>query len=229
MKMTADKLKTELPDWFRIGEASYQVDEFGVIHQLQPFTMPSYDVGYVATRYDTIPEAVANISFLRAGFIAGVCGPVNTVLDVGYGNGGFLRAMQLTGAQCSGCDVSHYPVPEGCEPVRWNEALGREWDLVTFFDSLEHLPSLNFLAQMQARWLAITVPCVAEEATPEWLAAWKHLRPGEHLHHFKMGALRRLLAHRGYERRAIGHPEDMIRRGMNGELNTFSAIFRKES
>lgn len=216
-----------LPDRFRIGMANYQVDEHGVIHQLPPWNEVRYDVGYVSERYDTIPESVANISYLRAGHALAICGKVKRVLDVGYGNGGFLKAMRAAGCACTGCDISGYPVPEGCEFLPWPAAVAQSWDLATFFDSLEHFPDLGVLQWLRTRWLVITVPWVPEEVTVDWLAAWKHLRPGEHLHHFRVGAFVRWLRTLGYMAVRISHLEDMIRRPATGQPNTVTLIFEK--
>lgn len=222
----ARRSKLHPGDEFDIGTAHYRVDRFGVISQLPPFEIQKYDVGYVATRYDTIPESVANLSHLRAGYLLGLCAPLASVLDVGYGNGGFLRAMQAAGVRCCGTDISGYPVPEGCEFMPWKFALNSEWDLVTFFDSLEHFPTLDWLGDLRAKWVAITVPCVKEDANAGWLAKWKHLRPGEHLHHFRPSALDLLMRSHGFRGVAIKALEDLIRRP-GEENNTFTALYRR--
>jgi hypothetical protein len=216
-------------DRFQIGAARYWMDEFGVIHQAPPFTPPTYDEAYVATRYDTIPESVLNLSYVRVGYVLAVCGPVRKVLDIGYGNGGFLRAMHGTGAECAGSDVSGYPLPPGVRAVAPDRIAAEAWSLVTFYDSLEHFPTLDILTQLRTDWLAITAPCVPEDVTVEWLAGWKHLRPGEHLHHFSPTALARLLDRTaGYRLVDLSYVEDVIRRPVTPERNIFTAIFHRE-
>lgn len=218
-----------LPKAFKIGAAHYTVDPFGIIHQQPPYTMPKYDVSYVVERYDMIPEQVEKMSFLRAGFLRGVCGPIGRLLDVGYGNGQFLRTMQLAGCRGFGTDISGYPVPPGCEFIPWAPALAAPWGLVTFFDSLEHFPTLDFLGRLNATWIAVTAPCVSETATVDWLAGWKHLRPGEHLHHFKPSALTVLLQSLGYRVVIASFIEDMLRPPpyAGAEPNTFTAVYRR--
>lgn len=205
-------MKNNLPDVFKIGDAVYRVDRLGVIHQQPPFEVKRYDVQYVAERYDDKPALVTAMSHLRAGWLLGVCSRLSHVLDVGYGNGGFLRAMRAAGLHCAGTDISGYPVPEGCASLTWAEAVAESWSLVTFFDSLEHFPDLEVLAELKARYVCVTVPSVAEHATVSWLAEWKHLRPGEHLHHFTPTALDLLLRTHGYRQVRAQPLEDMIRR-----------------
>jgi SAM-dependent methyltransferase len=197
--------------------------------------MPHYDLDYVAQRYDAMNHSVSDISFLRAGFVLGACDRIRSVLDVGYGSGGFLAAMNNARCfaeppdlpiRCVGTDISGYPVPKGCEFLPWDRAVQEQWDLVTFFDSLEHFPTLQVLHDLKARWIVITAPWVCEEASPAWLAAWKHLRPGEHLHHFKPSALCNLMEVHGYRCASLGFIEDMIRKpSEKQEHNTFTAVF----
>ena len=215
-------------DQFQIGPAQYAVDADGVIHQQPPYELKHYDVGYVSERYDTIPDSVLKLSYARAGFILGVCGEIRNVLDVGYGNGGFLRAMQSAGVECAGSDISGYPLPPGCRWVAPEDLPARDWDLITFYDSLEHFPSLDFLRSLRAEYVAITAPCVREGASVDWLAGWKHLRPGEHLHHFTVTAAQRMMARLGYRLGQVGYVEDMIRTPRAFERNIFTAVFHRE-
>jgi hypothetical protein len=210
---------------FKVGDHEYQQDEFGVVHQLPPFDMPSYDVEYVRSRYDTIPELVSCMSHLRAGYVIANCRNLVSVLDVGYGNGSFLKVMKEYGVHCAGTDVTEYPVPEGCERVSWVDVMKRHWGLVTFFDSLEHFIDLGWMKYLRAEFVAVTAPFMPPR---EMLAEWKHLRPGEHLHHFDPFTLEKWMKSIGFVQVARSNIEDIIRKSENGRMNTFTSIFKRE-
>ena len=203
---------------------NYVTDAFGVVHQDPPIVTKEYTAEYIEEAYASMPERVEMMSWLRTGFVIGAIGIPASVLDVGYGNGGFLKAMQSLGSLCYGCDISGYPLPEGCEELSWPEVLDSRFALVTFFDSLEHIESLEFLSQLKAERVVITAPYYREEAFP----TWKHRKPGEHLHHFTPESLKRLMEHMGFSRVKTVDLEDCIRGRLDGQQNTFTSIFLPE-
>lgn len=100
------------------------------------------------------------------------------VLD--YGSGcGFFKAFAPAGVECDTFDVM--PVPQ-------TGITREEYDLITFWDVLEHIPNLMDLTPImaKAKWVAVTVPI-----KPEGLAweKYKHFKPGEHIHHFQQDYL----------------------------------------
>jgi hypothetical protein len=205
----------------------YRFDAHGVLHQVDPRSLTRYDVDYVKSRYDTLPDRGARMSFLRAGFIIGATGRIaHSVLDVGYGNGSFLRCMGSLGAKCAGLDISGYPVPEGCRRARISD-LCAHWDLVTMFDSLEHMPDLEFLRHMPARFVAVTAPWFHVKQGLDWFASWKHRRPGEHLHHFSPESLRELMHSCGYRQIVSAPIEDAIRKPEGNLPNTVTSVFAR--
>jgi len=219
-----------LPEEFTIGEYEYQVDQWGVIHQVPPTVTQRYDRTYVAERYDSIPDKVRQMSLLRVGFIIGTVRSFYTLLDVGYGNGDFLDVWRLCPewhVEVTGHDVSGYPPPTGIETIGRDEIPKRVFDVVTFFDSLEHLPDLGLLFELNARHVVVTAPwCHAARLGVEWFRDWKHRRPGEHLHHFSPSSLLLLMQSRGYAPVQCGQPiEDVLRRPANGYENTFTAVY----
>jgi hypothetical protein len=221
-----------IPKQFEIDGVRYVTDEWGVVHQDPPEITQVYDQAYVEKRYDTLPDHGRQMSFLRIGYLLGTLRNFQTVLDVGYGNGDFLATLHLWKAwhvECWGLDVSGYPLPDGCRAASREDLCGKSWDLVTFFDSFEHVAELGFISQMKARNIAITVPfCHVESMGLDWFRTWKHRRPGEHLHHFSKTSLVRFLFSQGYQVMAWQALEDGIRQPANGQENTFTAIFQRQ-
>lgn len=211
-------------DGFEIDGVRYSSDRHGVIHQDPgPSCAPYvYDRAYVESRYDSLPDHGRAMSLLRAGFLLGAIGYPQTVCDVGYGNGDFLAVMRLFGAQCFGYDVSGYPVPDGCKAVLAT-AVREAFELVTFFDSLEHCRDISFVAKLRARHVCISVPW---RPSLDEFAAWKHRRPGEHLHHFDYDSLRGFMAAAGYRMLRACSIEDCIRSvGGAARPNILTAVF----
>lgn len=211
---------------------NYRMDEFGVIHQVE-FTPIKYDKQYISY-YEDLSERTIKLGYQRMGWLLGLLGRIpSSVLEIGYGTGTFIEAAEITGvADCAGCDIARYPLPEGVRFVEWEEALAREWDIVAMFDVLEHIPDLSFLARLKARSLALAVPyCRYRElgaAGDTWLASWRMLLPNEHLHHFDRESLTALLAHHGFECVTLNIFEDGIRLrpGETGP-NILSGFFRR--
>jgi len=85
------------------------------------------------------------------------------------------------------------------------------YDLVCFFDSLEHFPSFEPIFQLRSRNVIVSIP-----NPPEFLLTtpdrWRHYKPGEHLHYFNPSSLDHLMRRLGFGRKVVqAHPEDAIR------------------
>ena len=112
---------------------NYQRLPNGVIKQIatNPFV---YDPEYIEV-YNKYGDARIKMAWMRMGYITGVIGNPSTLIDVGYGNGDFLRAAREF-TECYGHDINDYPIPEGCRFMDdWKNFDG---DVMTFFDVLEH-------------------------------------------------------------------------------------------
>lgn len=174
-----------------------------------------YDAGYVAA-YDRYPtEAMA---FLRAGFLKGFAGG-GRLLDVGYGNGAFVRAAAACGFDAYGADL--HGVDYGVREVSL-ETDDSRWDVVTFFDSLEHFPEFDLVRSLlrRSRFVLVSLPCRPPEFPRD--RSWKHYKPGEHLHYFSPGSLTALV---GKPLLARSNVEDAIRRGPAGTQNILTQIY----
>jgi hypothetical protein len=202
-------------DLFRCGCCDH-------IFQWPPEVTASYNYDYVHSRYDQY-ETAGVMSHLRLGLVAMLAkGP--HLLDVGYGNGDFIKLAEKVGFKAWGNDVhgqgARYLVKEtklDAMPYRV-----RKWDVVTFFDSLEHFPYLAPIKELNNRCTSVVVSVPARPLTFPDDLNWKHYRPGEHLHYFTIDSLNRLF----YPKKVIhvSSIEDVVR-GDDKKPNIWTVVF----
>lgn len=193
---------------------NYQVDEFGVIHQIE-FEPIAYDQEYL-TYYENLSDRTIKLGYQRMGWLLGLIDRIpDSMLEIGYGTGTFIEAAQVTGVpQCVGCDIADYPLPDGVAFMKWEAALKQSWDVVAMFDVLEHIPDLSFLQSLKTKYLAVAVPyCRWRELgnNDQWFRAWRMLLPNEHLHHFDRESLVAMMQHYGFRCQSLNTFEDGIR------------------
>ena len=184
-----------------------------------------YDIEYVRQRYDEYPTT-RPLSLIRLRLIRDVVrlGSGARILDVGYGNGDFLAVCHSFGFRTFGNDVSGYPVPPGTTFVK--DILSNFYECVTFFDSLEHMPNIDFVSCLRTSYLVLSVPwCHYPDDT--WFLRWKHRRPDEHIFHFGRESLCQFMTEMGFETQYVGNPEDVIRKPADDLPNILTGIFKK--
>jgi SAM-dependent methyltransferase len=166
----------------------------------------SYDANY-ARQYDLRP--VREMSDLRWDFIQSRLHlPARSrVLDVGYGNGAFLKRARAAGMTIFGIDL--HTEDFGIPVVEFDAP--QDYDLVCFFDSLEHFPDFAPILRLNTRFAIVSIP-----QTPDFMLAaprkWRHFKPGEHLHYFSTNSLDTFMRSWGFTGRlAEGNPEDNLR------------------
>ena len=163
---------------------NYEVLQNGVVRQITkvPF---DYDINYARDRY---AEAPYTLSYARFGYLLSKISRLPTsILDVGYGTGQFLEVVRDAGIPCFGFDISPTPPPSGVLKV--SSLLEKYYDVITFFDSLEHFEDITFIKNLNCNYIVVSVPSCNHPEDPEWFFSWKHLRPDEHLWHFSPKAL----------------------------------------
>ena len=204
-----------IPDGYEICKAT------GALKSISREVTAKYDHAYVA-RYENYPQA--ELSKIRARIVMEHAKNFDTICDVGFGTGAFLseigHARPMT--SLNGFDVSPYPPPwfVRIEP-RWQE---KEWDVVTFFDSLEHFVELP---KVRAKFVIVSVPWFHSFEDGQWFANWKHRRPGEHLWHFDPSSLARVFEAMGMREIYCGNPEDEIRKPTDGLPNILTMVFAR--
>lgn len=203
---------------------NYHTDENGVIRQTECNPI-QYDQKYVDVRYNSYGELTNYMSHLRLGYIIGTLGyRPDSILDVGYGNGSFLKTCSQMIPICHGHDVSGVELPEPIKAV--DSLFSGHYDVITFFDSLEHFEDIYFLDKLDCNYLCISVPW-CHNFDDEWFENWKHRRPDEHLWHFDAKSLKKSVESQGYEYINHTNVEDCIRKTEFNYPNILTAIFRK--
>jgi hypothetical protein len=181
-----------------------------------------YDRDYIAERYEAYPTTDA-MSSMRAGFLSALV-QRGKLLDVGYGNGAFVKMAQKSGYDAYGADV------HGCDfGVREHKLVSSEqYQVVTFFDSLEHFADFEPVRDLMPRtqYVLVSFPC-----RPRWFPddlGWKHYRPGEHLHYFSSTSIARLFSR--FQVVAESDLEDAIRgKLLKEEQNISTMLFKRVS
>lgn len=201
---------------------NYIIDDIGIIHQVQHNAFKK-DYGVERNNYGEVSNY---LSYMRLGFIQGAIetSKEHSILDVGFGNGDFLRACKNHFKVCAGHDLFYDYLPEGT--VKQESLFDTFYNVITFFDSLEHFEDINFLDKLQCEYVVISVPnCASYDE--EWFMNWKHRRPDEHLHHFNEHSLTRFLTDSGYVVTKVSFFEDSIRKDKNLPNNILTVVAEK--
>jgi len=206
--------------------SNYEQLPNGVIHQIKVNNqIRDYNQEYVNQSYNVYGEKVTQMSYLRLGYLLGV---INTkpksLLDVGYGNGSFIEACQNTIEYCYGNDINSYPLPANAEFV--TDITSHFYDVITFFDSLEHFIDIDIVGFLKCNYVMISVPC-CHNFSDDWFLNWKHRRPDEHLWHFNEQSLTNFFTEHNYTLVSLSNIEDTIRKPIDDNTNILTAIFKK--
>jgi hypothetical protein len=198
----------------------------GLIKQDSFFkTKKEYNVDYIKERYDVYKDLSVKMSFLRLGYLLGSTKlKINKIIDVGYGNGDFLNAAKECIPNCFGAEVNDYQIPDSC--IKVNDIYNDEYDVVCFFDVLEHFEDIYDIKNLKTKLIYISLP-ECHYFNDEWFLNWKHRRPDEHLWHFNLESLSNFMKEIGYEYVTHSNVEDTIRKPNSSYSNILSAIFKK--
>jgi len=205
---------------------NYEILSNGVIKQ-KIVRKITYDYNY-SNKYNQYGEKGNYLSYMRLGVLLGVLHRTpKSIVDVGYGNGSFLEACNGTIPNIYGCDISDYPVPEGCTKITLSDI--SNIDVTCFFDSLEHFDDITIVKNIDTKYIFISVPW-CHNLSDEWFMNWYHRRENEHLYHFNDKSIVAFFEECGYSCIYQGCFEDTIRKNssLNGLPNILSCVFIKK-
>lgn len=179
----------------------------------------NYDKKYIKNGYGNNPTL--EMSYIRLCFIYQYL-KTGRILDIGYGDGEFIRQSIDRGYDAYGFDVhtEKFNVPT----INY---LAGNWDIVTMFDSFEHMHDINEPIKLRPRYFFITVPHVQENMAENEFMAWRHYKPDEHLHYFTPVALKKFFAKNQYKCIENTNIEDIIRKSRKYNINTMTFVFRR--
>ena len=200
----------------------------GVIKQLNFIhSIKEYNIDYIKNSYDSpqYKEGSTYMSYLRLGYLLGNLKKVpDKILDVGYGNGDFLKAAKNCIPKCFGFEINNYDIPIDCFNV--DNIYNQDYDVVCFFDVLEHFEDIYEIQNLKTNYIYISLP-ECHYTSDEWFLNWKHRKPDEHLWHFNKKSLRYFMKEIGFKLISYSNIEDTIRKGNEQESNILSGIFQK--
>lgn len=199
----------------------------GVIKQIEIKEKKQYDQDYIETRYNTYGEKGMQMAFLRLGYLISSVNKIpESVLDIGYGNGDFLKACSTIIKKCYGNDVSGYQIPDGCTFVK--DIFSEKYEVVTFYDVLEHFENINFVKDLKTDYIVISVPW-CHYTSDSWFKNWKHRREDEHLYHFDNKSIVNFFKENGFELVNLTNVEDSIRKNKSEEFNILTCVFKNNN
>jgi len=204
---------------------NYTVTQDGVIKQ-ESSNPYNYDKEYSDSRYSFFSDR-GNILNLRLGYVIGSIGSIpQSLMDVGYGNGDFLEACEGAIGTLYGNDIQPaYPLKQGIEFV---ENITEQYaDVITFFDSLEHFPDIEFVKDLKCKYVVISLPWCYNGEDDTWFADWKHRKPDEHLYHFTDKSLTTFMERQGFDLVNFCNLEDKVRVDKNLSPNILTACYKK--
>lgn len=206
---------------------NYKKLDNGVIKQIN-VTPIKYNFKYINDRYNTYGELSNYMSYLRYGYMIGSIGYIpNNILDIGYGNGSFIQTCSKNIENCYGTDISDYKLPDKCKFINFDEIFNINFDVVTFFDSLEHFEDISFVKNINCKYIIISVPN-CHYISDEWFFNWKHRRENEHIWHFNKNSLIKFMFENNYELVNTSNIEDIIRVGNDiNNSNILTCTFKK--
>jgi len=202
---------------------NYAKNEDGIIYQVNR-ELFKYDEFYLK-HYENMGSLLQPTSMLRLGYIIGSVGKIPTsLLDVGYGNAAFLNSSRPLIPKLYGNDVARQLLPDGVEYVE--NIMEEKYDVITFFDSLEHMEDIEFVKNLKCNYICISLPW-CHYFNDEWFESWKHRKPDEHLWHFNKESLTKFMTRMSYETIDICNLEDATRDNGEKYENILTGIFKK--
>ena len=142
------------------------------------------------------------------------------LFEIGCAYGFFLDEMKSMVKQASGIDISAEAVRYAVDKLHAKASLGdyltfdigRQVDVVTMWDTIEHLKRPDLFVQKAAGdlkvggILAITTGDIGSLNARLRGAAWRMIHPPTHMHYFSTATLSKLLVRNGFQIVHVSHP-----------------------
>ena len=203
---------------------NYEINEHGIIKQNNIHKI-KYSLEYF-TPYFNFDKKNLELPYLRLGYILGCLKfKPNNILDIGYGTGAFLKVCSLAGIDSYGFDISEIPSPDYITKV--DDIFNNSYDVITFYDSLEHMDDIYFLSKLKTKYIVISLPS-CNYTNDDWFKNWKHRKYNEHLWHFNKESLLKFMYSQNYSCIDISNVEDTIRIDKNNNPNIITGVFKKK-
>ena len=207
----------------------YFNNNFGIISQIEQEPI-NYSDEYLET-YTRMKEKCDKLSQLRLEFIKEYSSDVESLLDFGSGDGNFLEIASKSLKNTYSYDV--FPKEfDHSQTLTRDEVFEKKFDLVTFYDSLEHTKDpFNIISSLKTKFVVISLPhCHIKDKGHSWFMDWKHRKYNEHLHHFDAQSLKDMMNSYGYDLVKKSNYEDQIRTPYDKTLqNILTCMFKKQS
>lgn len=204
----------------------YRCSECELISCSTPLDKSIYDKSY-CLKYNRYIKTELNtkIQAQRAAFVSRHLERLHiqrTLLDYGCGSGSFLAQLDGEYAEVSGFDINPY------EKYFNIDVLFKKYDVVTFWDSIEHLENpISIIKGLQPKSIFLSAPSTDDIEIKDILT-WRHYKPEEHTHLFNLRSITLLLKKAGYRVIEHNYGESSLRTG-GGNKNILSIASIKET
>src|SRR6478736_3015427 len=173
------------------------IKKFGVITK-QDHRPYLYDSGYSDIyNQEQYKRGSDLLQALRTGFACASHGrPINSLMDVGYGNAAFINFVKGFIPYVYGHDITGVPLDGAYLMPEFVKA-----DVYTFWDVLEHFPDCSFLKDLPTETICISLPyCHFHTEGLDWFEnKYHHLKPDEHIRHFNPWSLTAFMNQYGWK------------------------------
>ncbi len=188
------------------------VDPLPALEQQAEFYRRQYDEGQYRSYLDARPLKLRTFE-RRLEAIVSVLPRPGKVLDLGCASGAFVEVARRRGIEAWGAEAVAAAVEAAPDAVRQfllvkdveRESVEGQYDLVTFFDVIEHMRDPRLFIERVRRMLlprgaiALTCPDRGHYLRTLMGARWPHYQPFQHFHLFGRTDLRRFLEAAGFE------------------------------
>lgn len=170
--------------------------DFGVAYQRDRHTI-NYDDAYLDKIESYDPVIARRVNDGRCALVARHLRDGGSILDIGAGDGAFIRAARAWGFDAKGYDVIQSARDRLGQAGLYDDEPAL-YDAVTMFDVLEHLedPSLTLRRIPRGALLFLTLPIFGDL---DRIRESRHYRPNEHLLYFSRSGLLSWIAHYGFK------------------------------